>query len=96
MTRNQFFAAYDLARRPDFEPLPYLGPEMVAVFSAPVERGGRRPVTLKQAASQIVGEAMTLAGVFSISELERLQAEARKWELVAQPCPHCGREGGAA
>ena len=29
MTRNQFFAAYDLARRPDFEPLPYLGPEMV-------------------------------------------------------------------
>lgn len=96
MTRNQFFSAYDLARRPDFEPLPYLGPEMVAVFSAPVERGGRRPVTLKQAASQIIGEAQTLAGVFSITEIERLQAEARSWELVSPPCPHCGHEGSAA
>jgi hypothetical protein len=81
MTKQEFFKCLDLARSPDFEPLPYLGFELTSLFQT-LNTPGRHDVTREQVASIIHGEARTFAGTWCTSALESLQERARYWRLI--------------
>ena len=81
MTKQQFFACLDLARSPDFEPLPYLGFELVSLYET-LNTPGRHEVTREQVASMIHGEARTFAGTWCSSSLDALQGRSRAWALI--------------
>jgi hypothetical protein len=80
MTKQQFFKCLNVAKTPEFEPLPYLGVEMVEVFSAPLKRG-RREVSFHQAASQIYWESKNLDGSWS-NNLESILEEVKTWSII--------------
>ena len=79
MTHKDFVKAVALARKPDFEAIPYLS---LSCFQDCALDNKRRLVTLYEVASLIVGHCQALDGTWLHSEEAPIEAWSKRFDLV--------------